>query len=230
VAVFPNTSRSILQDLGSTDERTKQRARERFAEQYWTPIYTYVRCRWRLEPERAAEVTQDLFLRDLEREMCIKFDPELARFRTFLRTCADNLVRDQARYELAAKRHGNSTVAWEDAEHELTRLDTSLSPEDAFEHAWRMKVLALARARLDENLRSRGKAKHADVFAMFHDEDPPPSYADAATRLEVSVTDVTNWLHVARREWRTQFSLVLREGGISQDDLAAELARGSVKT
>jgi hypothetical protein len=84
---------------------------------------------------------------------------------------------------------------------------------------------AIARARLDANLRSRGKEKHAALFAMFHDEDPPPTYAEAADRLAASVTDVTNWLHSARREWRTQVTLVLHEGGINHEDLISELAR-----
>lgn len=225
---FPRTSQSLLEDLGSDDERAKVRARGLLAAQYWSPIFAYLRRRWHLDPERAAELTQDLFLRDLEREMFARFDPERARFRTFLRNCADNLVRDQARMASAAMR--SASVSWEDAEQELSRLDNTLSAEDAFERAWRSKVLALARTRLDESLRSRGKARHAEVFAMFHDEDPPPSYADAAARLGVPVTDVTNWLHLARREWRTQLALVLREGGIGLEDLAAELARDADHT
>ena len=227
MAEFPPTSRSILQDLRSGDERTKARARERLAAHYWTPIYAYVRFRWRLEPDRAAELTQELFLKDLERETFTRFDPERARFRTFLRTCVDNLMRDQSRYERATKRHSSDVVSFELAEQELSRLDSTLSPDEAFEQAWRRNVVAVARARLDQNLRSRGKPQHAEIFAMFHDEDPPPSYADAAARLAISVTDVTNWLHVARREWRTQFSLVLAEGGISQEDLVSELASQS---
>lgn len=225
--VFPPTSRSMLDDLGSADASTKARARERLAEQYWTPIYTYLRFRWRLTPDRAAEVTQELFLKDLERETFRKFDPERSRFRTFLRTCSDNLVRSQARYDGAVKRGAGQLVELDEAEAAMSKLDATLSPEDAFEHAWRLRVAAIARARLDANLRSRGKGKHADVFAILHDEDPPPSYADVAARLEITVNDVTNWLHVARREWRTQVSLVLHEGGINQDDLVAELARTS---
>jgi RNA polymerase sigma factor (sigma-70 family) len=224
VAEFPPTSQSILHDLRSDDERIKARARERLAAQYWTPIYTYVRFRWRLAPDRAAELTQELFLKDLERETFTRFDPDRARFRTFLRTCVDNLMRDQARYDRAGKRHSEHVVAFELAEQELARLDSSLSPDEAFEQAWRKSVVTAARARLDENLRNRGKHQHAEIFAMFHDEDPPPSYADAAARLQITITDVTNWLHLARREWRTQFSLVLYEGGISQEDLATELA------
>jgi DNA-directed RNA polymerase specialized sigma24 family protein len=218
--VFPLTPLSVLDDLCSQDENTKARARERLAEQYWAPIKTYLRHRWRLAPDVAAEITQELFLRDLERETFRRFDRERARFRTFLRTCADNLFREHARNAGAAKRSA-VVVALEDD----IAIDLSLTPEEAFEQAWRARVAAIARARLDANLRSRGKDKHADLFAMFHDEDPPPSYVDAAERLDATVTDVTNWLHSARREWRTQVSLVLHEGGINHEDLISELAR-----
>ncbi|MEZ4360261.1 MAG: sigma-70 family RNA polymerase sigma factor [Kofleriaceae bacterium] len=225
MAAFPATPRSILEDLQSGDERRKARARDRLAEQYWTPIYAYVRFRWRLEPDRAAEATQELFLRDLEREMFSRFDPERARLRTFLRTCADNVVRDRARLDHAVKRGAAHAVPLEVAERAMAALNGSLSPDEAFEQAWRARVLAITRQRLDASLRGRGKAAHAEIFAMVHDEDPAPSYAEIAARLGVTVVDVTNWLHVARREWRTQFSLVLHEGGINPADLAEELAR-----
>jgi RNA polymerase sigma factor (sigma-70 family) len=217
----------MLDDLGSADEHTKARARERLAEQYWTPIYTYVRMRWRLAPDRAAELTQEMFLRDLERDTFQKYDPDRARFRTFLRVCADNLVKEQARFASAAKRDTSAAVSYDEAEGSLALIDASLSPEEAFELAWRKRVISIARDRLDSNLRSRGKQKHAELFAMFTDEEPPPSYAEAAERVGASVHDVTNWLHLARREWRTQFSLVLNEGGIGPDDLVSELARNT---
>jgi RNA polymerase sigma factor (sigma-70 family) len=224
--VFPLTPRSILEDLRSESTERKARARARLAEQYWSPIYAYLRFRWRLEKERAAELTQDLFLRDLEKSTFSKFDPERSRFRTYLRTCADNLVRDEVRYHAAEKRgSAEAMVNLEDAERELAALDGSLSPEDAFDQAWRGKVLAIARVRLEESLTRRGKALHAQIFTLFHGDDPPPSYADVAARFEISVSDVTNWLHLARREWRTQFALVLQEGGINAEDLALELQR-----
>jgi RNA polymerase sigma factor (sigma-70 family) len=219
----------MLDDLGSSDESVKSHARERLAEQYWHPIYTYLRFRWRLAPDRAAEITQELFLRDLERHTFTKYDPSRSRFRTFLRTCSDNLARSAARHEGAAKRGARNLVPFDEAEAAIAKLDAAMSPDEAFEHAWRLRVAAISRARLDATLRARGKAKHAEVFAMLHDEDPAPSYAEVAARLEISVNDVTNWLHVARREWRTQVSLVLHEGGISQHDLAAELARTSTQ-
>jgi RNA polymerase sigma factor (sigma-70 family) len=196
------------------------------AEHYWQPLYAYVRRRWRLEPDRAAELTQDLFVHDLEREIFGRFDPGRARFRTYLRACADNLARDHARRRAAAKRAGTTADADVDKlERELAGLDAALTAEDAFDEAWRQRIVALARERLDASLRARGKPVHADVFAMFLDEDPPPSYADAAARLGISVTDVTNWLHAAKREFRVQLSVVLREGGATETELREELKR-----
>lgn len=221
--MFPITPRSILEDLGSGDAGKKARARDRLAEQYWSPIYNYLRRRWQAAPDLAAEVTQELFLRDLERETFRRFDPERARFRTFLRTCADNLLRDHARRDSVRARAAN-TLALAGYERELADHAAALSPEEVFERTWRSRVVAIARARLDANLKSRGKDMHAAIFTMFYDEDPPPSYGEAASRLSISVTDVTNWLHVARREWRTQFALVLHEGAINSEDLATELA------
>lgn len=187
-----------------------------------------MRLRWRLDPDRASELTQDLFVRDLEKEIFGRFDPGRARFRTYLRTCADNLARDDARRRTAGKRGGATAVADVDVdrlERTLSALDPALTAEDAFDAAWRQRVVALARERLDASLRARGKATHADLFALFLDEDPPPAYADAAKRYGISVTDVTNWLHAAKREFRVQLSVVLQEGGTTEGELREELKR-----
>lgn len=223
---FPSTRQSLLEDLRSRSTERRSAARAKLAEQYWRPLYAYVRRRWSLDPDRASELTQDLFVRDLEREIFGRFDPGRARFRTYLRTCADNLARDEARRRTAAKRGGAAaTTDVDKLERELAALDPALTAEDAFDSAWRQRIVALSRDRLDASLRARGKAKHADVFALFLDEDPPPSYTDAAARLGISVTDVTNWLHTTKREFRVQLSVVLREGGATEAELREELKR-----
>ena len=224
MAAFPTTPRSLLKELRSKNPARKAAARSALAEQYWQPIYAYVRWRWRLEPDAAADLAQELFVRDLERDIFERFDPDRARFRNFLRICSDNLVRDGARRQAASKR-GGPAVSLADLEREVAALEPELTPEEAFDRAWRRRVVALARARLDAKLRERGRAQHAAVFALAHDEDPPPSYAEIAARVGTSVTNVTNWLHSTRREFRAQVSVVLREGGASETELAEELAR-----
>src|SRR5207302_3269364 len=94
------------------------------------------------------------------------------------------------------------------AEAELTGQG---DPEAVFEAEWLRHVMGLALQRLDAALTANGKPIHAALFREFHVEDSPPSYAEAAARHGISTTAVTNWLHVARREFRDIALGLMRE-------------------
>jgi hypothetical protein len=83
-------------------------------------------------------------------------------------------------------------------------------------------VIQLTLDRLDRELAARGKPIHAAVFRAFHVGDTRPSYDDVAARFGITNTDVTNWLFIARREFRRVALDVLREVTLDDDDFAAE--------
>jgi hypothetical protein len=82
--------------------------------------------------------------------------------------------------------------------------------------------MQMALDRLDETLADKGKPIHAKLFRDFHIGDAAPTYAEAAERYQISTTDVTNWLHVARREFRKVALEMLRELTIDDEDFAVE--------
>lgn len=84
-------------------------------------------------------------------------------------------------------------------------------------------MVALAVARTLEALARRDKPIHAELFRRFHlADDDPPAYAQVATELGITPTDVTNWLHVARREFRRVALALLRELTASAEEFADE--------
>ena len=92
---------------------------------YWRPVYKYVRMKWNLHSEDAADFTQEFFARLLEKEFLDSYESSKGRLRTFLRTCADRLymkhLRDSNRLKRGAG-YAHLSVDFEEAERELAKV------------------------------------------------------------------------------------------------------------
>lgn len=220
--MFPPTRPSAVLGLRAADPGLRARSLAVVAEVYRRPICAYVRVRWRRDPGAAEELTQGFFAAALERDLFGQYDPARGRFRTFVRHCVDRHVIDVHRRAVAARRGGGgATVELDDAAGEAA-LATEAEAEAAFDAAWLRRLVTLARERLDAGLRARGKPVHAELFRRFHVDDEPPAYGAVAAELGVKVTDITNWLHVARREFRRIALELLRELTASEDEFRDE--------
>lgn len=220
-AQFPATIPSAVRDLASDDRARRERSMNTIASVYWTPIYKYLRLRHGKPPAEAEDILQSFFARVVEGSALQGHDPARARFRTFLRRSVDHHVIDVYRRQTAARRGGGvPAVDVTDAEAELA---TPSTPEDIFDREWLARVVALAVERTLDALGRRGKPVHAELFRRFHlGDDDPPAYAQVAIELGITPTDVTNWLHVARREFRRVALALLRELTASAEEFADE--------
>ena len=90
--VFPPTRHSVIERLRTHGEAGRTEAFGDLVAGYWKPVYKYLRVRWRLGPDEAEDATQALFAEAFENAWFDRFDPDKARFRTFVRLCADRLV------------------------------------------------------------------------------------------------------------------------------------------
>ena len=217
------TRPSAVSDLLSGDPQRRARSLEIVVKGYWKPVYKYIRLRWTKTTEHAEDLTQSFFETAIDRDMLAQYQPSRGRFRTFLRTCLDRHVIDQHRRTAAVRRGGrNQHLDFATAEAELASSDAGTDPDAVFDAEWLRHLMQLALARLDSALEERKKPVHAQLFRDFHVGDSPPTYAEAAERYGITVTDVTNWLHVARREFRRVAMELLRELTIDDEDFAAE--------
>jgi RNA polymerase sigma factor (sigma-70 family) len=218
---FPPTIPSAVRDLASSDRALRERSMNTIASVYWTPIYKYLRVRHGKPPAEAEDILQSFFARVVEGSALQGHDPTRARFRTFLRRSVDHHVIDVYRRATAARRGGAlPKVDVADAEAELA---TPTTPEDIFDREWLARVVALAVDRTLEALARRDKPVHAELFRRFHlSDDDPPAYAQVATELGITPVDVTNWLHVARREFRRVALALLRELTATQEEFVEE--------
>jgi DNA-directed RNA polymerase specialized sigma24 family protein len=213
---FPLTRHSVLLAAQSADPVARSLAIEAITLAYWRPVYKYVRMKWNIDREDAADFTQEFFAHLLEKEFLNSYDSRKGRLRTFLRTCADRLFMNQMRDCKRLKRGGGSphcSLDFEQAERELATVPSSESPEARFDKEWVRSLFALGLQRFRASCASGGKMIQFELFELYdlEDDDPKPSYSQLAAKFGLATTDVTNYLAFARREFRRCVLDQLRE-------------------
>ena len=205
---FPATHLSVLERVRSEDAEVRRAAFGDLAGGYWKPGYHYLRLHWRLTPEAAEDAVQAFFATAFEKEYLERYDASKSRFRTFLRVCLDRFVQNMRKAEVAEKRGGRATVLSIDfpgAEREMDAMAAAdLKDLDRFFHDETVRFLF---ARTVQSLRRAYDAEgRSIVFRVFERHDLKPSaetsYASLAKELGLTVAQVTNHLHTARRRFR----------------------------
>jgi DNA-directed RNA polymerase specialized sigma24 family protein len=228
VIPFPATHLSILERLRGADPQVRRTAFGDLAAGYWRPSYHYLRLQWRLTPEAAEDAVQAFFMVAFEKGYLEKYAPSKARFRTFLRVCLDRFVQNLQKAEQAARRGGLAqrlSLDFPGAERELgERLAAGVGDPDRF---FREETIRALFGRALESLRRACDAEgKPQVFRVFERHDVRPdeatSYASVARELSLTVAQVTNYLHAARRRFR-EFALIhLRDLVATEEEFRAE--------
>jgi DNA-directed RNA polymerase specialized sigma24 family protein len=231
---FPATRWSAIVAARSADAAERTRALDVLLAAYWKPIYKYIRLRWSKPPEDAQDLTQDFFSRMLEKRLLDGYDPARARLRTFLRACVDSLVANQERAERRQKRGGgvlHLPLDFEAADGELRHAEPVVPAEMEafFEKEWARSVFSVGVERLRAELAAREKSVYFRIFerydlldALPDGPDRRPTYQELARELDLSPTDVTNFLAYARREFRRIVLDFLRQTTASEKEFLCE--------
>jgi RNA polymerase sigma factor (sigma-70 family) len=228
---FPVTRHSVVRSLGSEQADVRRAAFDALARAYWKPVFKYVRLKWHADADDAADLTQAFFLRAYEKAFFARFDPARARFRTYLRTCLDRFIANARQESRRLKRGGGIELVpfdFDDAERELQRQRPDAVGElDRFFHReWLRSLFSLACDRLRIACAASSRTARFTIFERYDlaaDDAVRPTYASLASELNVSVTDVTNELAAARREFRRLVMAVLRDQCATDEEFAREL-------
>jgi len=230
---FPPTRWSVIDAARSTDAAARDRALAALCAAYWRPVYKYIRIRWSRPAEDAQDLTQGFFAEILERDLLAKYDPAKSRLRTYLRVCADSFVQNQEKAASRQRRGGNVlhlALDFQQAEGELREhvVDPAAIPspesmDEFFEKEWIRSLFTLA----VEDLRKLCERKQrAKTFLLFEEYDlegeQDISYDDLARKHNIPVTEVTNALSWARREFRRMATERLREICGSEEEFQRE--------
>ena len=217
---FPVTRLSAIVAASSANHEERTRAFEVLVSAYWMPVYKYVRIKWNKPTEDARDLTQGFFLEAMEKNFFGRYDPSKARFRTFLRTCLDGFVANENKAASRIKRGGDATILSLDFDGAEDQLRIAARPaagaiDEYFEQEWARSVFSLALESFRAQMLNSGKETHLRLFERYvlddDDEAPKTSYKALAAEFNLSTTDVTNYLALARREFRRIVLEKLRE-------------------
>ncbi len=216
---FPATRHSAVLAAQSEDLLERERGLSILMAAYWKPAYKYLRLRHRECREDAQDYTQGFFTRALEKEFFDGYDPLKGSFRTYLRTCLDRYVANEKKAASRQKRSPGSPVLpldFADAEGELARGEPadSRTMDQYFHDEFVRSLFGLAVEKLREECALRGKDLPFLLFERYElerDPDEKMTYDTLAEDFRIPVTQVTNFLAFARREFRRIVLEKLRE-------------------
>jgi RNA polymerase sigma factor (sigma-70 family) len=189
---FPETT---LGFAGNADAGTLCR-------RYWKPVYSWLRIARARTNDDAKDLTQEFFLWMVEGNLLAQYRRERGGFRAWLKTLLRRFAAHEERDGRRLKRGGGARVLPLDGE--APEVGPGADPEKAFERAWFEELVGQAVARV----RSREPARFR-VYESYALTGEPPSYAELAASLGITVGDVEKSLYLVREEIRQEIRSAL---------------------
>jgi RNA polymerase sigma-70 factor (ECF subfamily) len=171
---------------------------------YWRPVYRTIRYRWNKPVDEAKDLTQSFFATLFEGGSVQAFSPDRGRFRAFLKACLENFLRNNHRQ---SKR---LPVAIDMAD------DVAVTnSENLFDREWRRTLFERAMDQLQGPV--------LEVVRRYYFDPSEPTYRDIAAALNLSETDVTNYLHQGKEKLRQAVRRLVQEATHSEQDFENEM-------
>ena len=228
---FPPTSWSTIRHSQDPGSSGFEGSMDRLFRKYWSPVYFYVRRHWARDNEEAKDMTQAFFTTFFEKDFIQGVSSEKGRFRNFVLVALRNFLSKQKRAEKAIKRKPKQgLVSLNQLVEDNSGFDLpsggNEDPHDQFESDWKKAVIQASLEKLREQVGRGEKAIYVEVLVMY-DLDRPEgeklTYDDVAMALGLTVHQVTNGLHWARKQFRQTFIAEITDQVASEEDLRAEV-------
>lgn len=227
---FPGTSWSLIRLAQDPNAPAYRASLEILFRKYWGPVYFFIRRNWCCDVEQAKDLTQAFFLAFLEKDFLASVSADKGRFRNFVCVALTHFLSKEKRAEKARKRHPGSgallsldSLGVEEGTFDLP--DRRGDPVAQFHEDWKRAVIDAVIAELRAQGERDGKGGVVRAFIEY-DLDRPAgtkvTYEDLALRHGLTVSQVTNGLHWARKEFRALFRRELEGQVATPEDLAAE--------
>ncbi|MCL4788713.1 MAG: sigma-70 family RNA polymerase sigma factor [Verrucomicrobia bacterium] len=200
---FRTTHWSVVLQAGKTDSPQTDAALAKLCQTYWHPVYCYLRRVGRT-PEDAKDLTQEFFLRLLEKEYLKDLDRETGKFRSFLLVVLKRFLANEWDRANRLKRGGGRQIISLD-EHDteqryLVEPVDDRTPEKVFDHRWAAALLEQVMTRLRTEMAESGKAALFSELKDFIGGDADGiSYSEVASRLQTNEGALRVTVHRLRR-------------------------------
>lgn len=189
-ARFATTHWSLVRNAARPDDPETRAALETLCRRYWFPLYAFVRRRGATVHE-AQDLTQEFFLRLMEKNTLAVASPERGRFRSFLLASLQNFLANERDRRTARKRGGDRrtlSLDWDSGESRLSlepaHADT---PERVFERQWALTLLDNVISRLRDEFSASGRERQFESLkAALTGGRAALDYAAVAAELLIS--------------------------------------------
>ena len=203
----------MLEALRTGDPDMRRGAADLLVRAYRAPVLAALTWKWQLEPADAEDLVQEFFGTALDKQWLERFDPERARFRTFLRMAADRFASNARQAATRLKRGGAAEMRSLDL-LEIAGSDGDADAEARFRAAWTKSIFELARDALREEALADDRQVHWALFEAYdltdHPGDARPTYSQLGAAHGLGDTQVINHLAWARRRFRHHVLQVVR--------------------
>jgi RNA polymerase sigma-70 factor (ECF subfamily) len=208
---FATTRWSLVVAAGDSRHPDSRDALATLCQDYWPPIYSYVRSRGH-DSETARDLTQGFFARLLEKGYLKEARRDRGRFRSFLLTSVKHFLANEWDREQALKRGGGTKPLSLDVDTAEERYcpqpADGETPDKIFEKRWALTVLDQVLERLEREMKRSGNVERFERFRTFlTSEGGGARYRQLAGELDMSEAAVKVAIHRLRR----RFGELLRE-------------------
>ena len=222
---FPTTRWTLVVAAGDPDRTEARSALVSLCENYWYPLYAYLRRRG-YPAEQAQDLTQEFFIRVLEGRYLDRADPERGRFRSFLLSSLKFFVADEEDRNRAHKRGGGALVPLEfsSGEERYQREPAhDETPERIFERRWALSVLDRVVERLRNEFVQHGRPEHFERLKVFLLGQSDAPYAALAREMNTSEGALKVAIHRLRKRYRELFRQEIADTVADPADVESEL-------
>ncbi len=208
----------VLAAAGRSEDALGRQALASLCQVYWYPLYAFVR-RQGHGPHDAQDLTQEFFLRLLDKDYLGDVDRTKGKFRSFLLAALKHFLSKQWARAKTIKRGGGRTLLPLDtlgAEDRYRREpEDNATPDRLFQRRWALTLLDRVLTRLCEEYEATGKQAVFEQLqgCLTRDRDVLP-YAALAAKLEMTEAAVKVAVHRLRRRYR----------GLLRDEIAQTVA------
>ena len=214
---FPATDWAVILAAGTEEPGAAHVATLRICEQYWQPIYHFVRRTWpALSADEAREATHEFFVLRLEKHDIKDLDPNKGLFRNWLCGAVKNFLRQARR---SSVREGERVISLDANAPDDTRPcepQTVLDPWLLLEHEMAVAVVASALAKLEAEREARGDAEFVrEARQLLVRGESEVTHAELAERWGLSPGTLKVRLYTMRQRLGT---LICLELGVPPDD------------
>lgn len=225
--IFVTTRWTVVLSAGQKTSPQSEKALAELCQQYWYPLYAYVRRQGKSK-EDAEDLVQAFFARFLEKNYLAGLRAERGKFRAFLLVSLKHFLANEWDKANRQKRGGgieHLSLDWQSADerYHLDPPDPG-SPDRSFDRAWALALLEQVILRLQQESEAEGKGplfQQAKGYLMVGEQAIP--YADAAGALQMDEGAVRVAVHRLRKRYRELLREEITQTLDNPADVAEEL-------